>query len=33
MSALPKPHIFTAAESKPLRWGIFGGGWISEEMV
>jgi hypothetical protein len=33
MSTLPKPHIFKAAESKPLRWGIFGAGWISEAMV
>jgi len=33
MTALPKPHIFTSAESKPLRWGIFGAGWIAEAMV
>jgi len=28
MSKLPKPHIFTQADSKPLRWGVFGAGWI-----
>ena len=33
MTTLPKPHIFTAQESKPLRWGVFGAGWISEAMV
>jgi len=33
MTALPKPHIFTSADSKPLRWGIFGAGWIAEAMV
>ena len=33
MTALPEPHIFTSAESKPLRWGIFGAGWIAEAMV
>ena len=33
MTTLPQPHLFTAAESKPLRWGIFGAGWISEAMV
>ena len=33
MRTLPKPHIFKAAESKPLRWGIFGAGWISEAMI
>jgi predicted dehydrogenase len=33
MSKLPKPHIFKPEESKPLRWGIFGAGWISEQMV
>jgi predicted dehydrogenase len=33
MNTLPKPHIFKAADSKPLRWGIFGAGWISEAMI
>ena len=33
MTTLPKPHIFKAADSKPLRWGIFGAGWISEAMI
>lgn len=33
MITLPKPHLFSPAESKPLRWGIFGAGWISEAMV
>jgi len=33
MTTLPKPHIFTAADSKPLRWGVFGAGWISDAMV
>jgi predicted dehydrogenase len=33
MRTLPKPHVFKAAESKPLRWGIFGAGWISEAMI
>jgi predicted dehydrogenase len=33
MTVLPKPHVFTAADSKPLRWGIFGAGWISDAMV
>ena len=30
MTTLPKPHVFSAADSKPLRWGIFGAGWISD---
>jgi predicted dehydrogenase len=33
MTSLPKPHIFAPAESKPLRWGVFGAGWISDAMV
>lgn len=33
MSALPTPHIFKAEASKPLRWGIFGAGWIAECMI
>ena len=33
MSKLPKPHIFTQAESKPLRWGVFGAGWIVDAML
>lgn len=33
MASLPQPHIFTSAESKPLRWGIFGAGWIAEAMI
>jgi predicted dehydrogenase len=33
MSKLPKPHIFKPEDSKPLRWGIFGAGWISEQMI
>jgi predicted dehydrogenase len=33
MTTLPKPHIFKAADSKPLRWGVFGAGWISDAMV
>lgn len=33
MKTLPQPHLFTAADSKPLRWGIFGAGWISDAMV
>jgi predicted dehydrogenase len=33
LQSLPKPHIFSAAESRPLRWGIFGAGWISDAMV
>lgn len=33
MTLLPKPHIFERSDSKPLRWGIFGAGWISEAMV
>ena len=33
MTTLPKPHIFQAKDSKPLRWGIFGAGWISDAMV
>ena len=33
MTTLPKPHIFKADESKPLRWGIFGAGWIADAMV
>lgn len=33
MSKLPRPHIFRPEDSKPLRWGIFGAGWISEQMI
>jgi predicted dehydrogenase len=33
MSKLPKPHIFKPSESKPLRWGAFGAGWIVEAML
>ena len=33
MSKLPKPHIFKPEDSKPLRWGIFGAGWISDCMA
>lgn len=32
-TTLPKPHIFKSTDSKPLRWGIFGAGWIAEAMV
>ena len=30
---LPKPNIFKPEDSKPLRWGIFGAGWIAEAMI
>ena len=33
MSKLPKPHIFKPSESKPLRWGVFGAGWIVDAML
>lgn len=33
MGKLPKPHIFEPKDSKPLRWGVFGAGWISDCMV
>ena len=33
MNALPKPRYFNSEESKKLRWGIFGAGWIAEAMV
>jgi predicted dehydrogenase len=33
MSKLPKPHYFRPEDSKKLRWGIFGAGWIAEAMV
>ena len=33
MTHLPKPHIFKASDAKPLRWGVFGAGWISDAMV
>jgi predicted dehydrogenase len=33
MSKLPKPHIFTQTDSKPLRWGVFGAGWIVDAML
>jgi predicted dehydrogenase len=33
MTTLPKPHLFTPEDSKPLRWGIFGAGWIAEQMI
>ena len=33
MPSLPKPHIFKAADSKPLRWGVFGAGQISDSMI
>jgi len=33
MTTLPKPRHFTPEDSKPLRWGIFGAGWIAEQMV
>ena len=33
MSKLPKPHIFKPEESKPLRWGVFGAGWIVDAML
>lgn len=33
MTSLPKPHLFKPEESKPLRWGIFGAGWIAEQMI
>lgn len=33
MSKLPKPHIFTQTDSKPLRWGVFGAGWIVDTML
>jgi predicted dehydrogenase len=33
MTTLPKPHYFRPEDSKPLRWGIFGAGWIAEQML
>ena len=33
MSKFPAPHRFKPEDSKPLRWGIFGAGWISDAMV
>jgi predicted dehydrogenase len=33
VSRLPKPHLFKASDSKPLRWGVFGAGWISDQML
>ena len=33
MRSLPKPHLFRSEESKPLRWGVFGAGWIAEQMI
>jgi len=33
MTTLPKPHLFKPEESKPLRWGVFGAGWIAEQMI
>jgi predicted dehydrogenase len=33
MTTLPKPHLFTPEDSQPLRWGIFGAGWIAEQMI
>lgn len=33
MSALPAPHLFKPEESRKLRWGIFGAGWIAEAMI
>ena len=33
MSLLPQPEYFKSEDSKPLRWGIFGAGWIAEAMV
>ncbi len=33
MSLLPKPAYFKSEDSKPLRWGIFGAGWIADAMV
>ena len=33
MNSLPIPHLFKAQESKKLRWGIFGAGWIAEAMI
>jgi predicted dehydrogenase len=33
MKSLPLPKLFKPEDSKPLRWGIFGAGWISDAMV
>ena len=33
MNSLPRPHLFRPEESKKLRWGIFGAGWIAEVMI
>ncbi|MSO16731.1 MAG: Gfo/Idh/MocA family oxidoreductase [Candidatus Planktophila sp.] len=33
MATLPKPHLFRLEDSRPLRWGIFGAGWIAEQMI
>lgn len=33
MTSLPKPHLFKPEDSKPLRWGVFGAGWIAEQMI
>ncbi len=33
MTSLPKPHLFRPEDSRPLRWGVFGAGWIAEQMI
>ena len=33
MKSLPLPTYFRPEESKKLRWGIFGAGWIAEAMI
>lgn len=33
MKSLPSPTYFKPEESKKLRWGIFGAGWIAEAMI
>lgn len=33
MKSLPQPKIIDSTQTQPLRWGIFGAGWIAEAMV
>ena len=33
MSKFPEPHRFLPKDSKPLRWGVFGAGWIVDAML
>lgn len=33
MNSLPRPNLFKPDNSKKLRWGIFGAGWIAEVMI